>query len=48
MDDPGLQLDWKRVSGVSADNANCNFGINYSLNKNTRSLSFKIELSIEF
>ena len=29
-----LQLDWKRVSSLSADNANCNFGANHSLYTN--------------
>ena len=29
-----LELDWKRVSCFSADNANCNFGINHSLYTN--------------
>ena len=26
-----LELDWKRVSCFSADNANCNFGINFGI-----------------
>ena len=34
-----LQLDWKRVSCLSADNANCNFGEKHSLYINVRTLN---------
>ena len=34
-----LQLDWKRVSCLSADNANCNFGEKHSLYTNVHTLN---------
>ena len=34
-----LELDWKRVSYFSADNANCNFGIHHSLYTNILTLN---------
>ena len=37
-----LQLDWKRVSCLSADNANCNFGEKHSIYTNVRTLNDSI------
>ena len=34
-----VELDWKRVSCFSADNANCKFGINYFLYTNILTLN---------